>query len=40
MTDSMEKVYVGKEKIDKIIDKMVKESDRIVKRYNRLNSSK
>lgn len=36
MTDSMEKVYVGKEKIDK----MVKESDRIVKRYNRLNSSK
>ena len=40
MTDSMEKVYVGREKIDKIIDKMVKESDRIVKRYNRLNSSK
>ena len=40
MTDSMEKVYVEKEKIDKIIDKMVKESDRIVKRYNRLNSSK
>lgn len=40
MTDSMEKVYVGKEKIDKIIDKMVKESDRIVKRYNRLNNSK
>lgn len=40
MTDSMEKVYVGKEKIDKIIDKMVKESDIIVKRYNRLNSSK
>lgn len=40
MTDSMEKVYVGKKKIDKIIDKMVKESDRIVKRYNRLNSSK
>ncbi len=40
MTDSMEKVYVGKEKMDKIIDKMVKESDRIVKRYNRLNSSK
>lgn len=40
MTDSMEKVYVGKEKIDKIIDKMVKESNRIVKRYNRLNSSK
>lgn len=40
MTDSMEKIYVGKEKIDKIIDKMVKESDRIVKRYNRLNSSK
>ena len=40
MTDSMEKLYVGKEKIDKIIDKMVKESDRIVKRYNRLNSSK
>ena len=40
MTDSMEKVYVGKEKIDKIIDKMVKESDRIVKRYKRLNSSK
>lgn len=40
MIDSMEKVYVGKEKIDKIIDKMVKESDRIVKRYNRLNSSK
>lgn len=40
MTDSMEKVYVGKGKIDKIIDKMVKESDRIVKRYNRLNSSK
>ena len=40
MTDSMEKVYVRKEKIDKIIDKMVKESDRIVKRYNRLNSSK
>ena len=39
-TDSMEKVYVGREKIDKIIDKMVKESDRIVKRYNRLNSSK
>lgn len=35
MTDSMEKVYVGKEKIDKIIDKMVKESDRIVKRYNK-----
>ena len=27
MTDSMEKVYVGKEKIDKIIDKMVKESE-------------
>ena len=40
MTDSMEKIYVGKEKVDKIIDKMVKESDRIVKRYNRLNSSK
>ncbi|MCI7186803.1 MAG: ABC transporter substrate-binding protein [Fusobacterium mortiferum] len=40
MTDSMEKIYVGKEKIDKIIDKMVKESDRIVKRYNRLNRSK
>lgn len=35
MTDSMEKVYVGREKIDKIIDKMVKESDRIVKRYNK-----
>ena len=40
MTDSMEKIYVGKEKVDKIIDKMVKESDRIVKRYNRLNNSK
>ena len=40
MTDSMEKIYVGKEKVDKIIDKLVKESDRIVKRYNRLNSSK
>ena len=40
MTDSMDKIYVGKEKVDKIIDKMVKESDRIVKRYNRLNSSK
>lgn len=40
MTDSMEKIYVGKEKMDKIIDKMVKESDRIIKRYNRLNNSK
>lgn len=40
MTDSMEKIYVGNENLDKIIDKMVKESDRIIKRYNRLNNSK
>ena len=40
MTDAMEKVYVGNEKLDKVIDKVVKDSDRVIKRYNRLNKSK
>lgn len=40
MTDSMEKIYVGNEKIDKIIARMIKESDKIIKRYNRLNNNK
>lgn len=40
MTDAMEKVYVGNEKIDNIIDKMVKDSDKVIKRYNRLNKNK
>lgn len=40
MTDAMEKVYVGNEKLDKVIDKVVKASDRVIKRYNRLNKSK
>lgn len=40
MTDAMGKVYVGNEKLDKVIDKVVKDSDRVIKRYNRLNKSK
>lgn len=40
MTDAMEKVYVGNEKLDKVIDKVVRDSDRVIKRYNRLNKSK
>lgn len=40
MTDAMEKVYGGNEKLDKVIDKVVKDSDRVIKRYNRLNKSK
>ncbi|MGK4198418.1 ABC transporter substrate-binding protein [Fusobacterium sp. HC1336] len=40
MTDAMEKVYVGNEKLDKVIDKVVKDSDRVIKRYNRLNKNK
>lgn len=40
MTDSMEKIYVGKEKVNNIVDKLVKDSNRIIKRYNRLNTNK
>ncbi len=37
MVQAMESNYEGKEPVDKIVKKVVKESDRIIKRFNRIN---
>lgn len=37
MVEALESNYEGKESVDRIVDKLVKESDRIIQRYNRVN---
>ena len=38
MVEALEKNYEGKEKVDKIVDKVVNESNKIIQRYNRINN--
>ncbi len=37
MNDSLEALYEKKDKVDSIIDNLVKESNRTISRYNRIN---